>query len=134
MNFLEVCEQMVTSCYTKAMQKVKSVEEYISSAPKETQSKLRQLRSLIKEAAPEAEEKISYSMPYYGYKGRLAYFAYAKKHVGLYLMPPLVQDHRKELEGYETSTSAIRFPLSENLPVPLIKKLLKAAVAQNERK
>ena len=51
----------------------------------------------FKAAAPKAEEQISYGMPYYGYKGRLAYFAYAKHHIGLYAMPPIVKDHAKEL-------------------------------------
>lgn len=114
--------------------KPRTVDEYIASAPKEVQGKLKQLRKVIKEIAPEAEEKLSYGMPYYGYKGRLAYFAYAKKHVGLYVMPPVIQDHKRELEDYETATATVRFPLDENLQIPLIKKLLKAGVQNNEAK
>jgi uncharacterized protein YdhG (YjbR/CyaY superfamily) len=114
--------------------RVKTVDEYIAGAPEEVRPKLEQIRKIIKSAAPKAEEKISYAMPYYGYKGRLAYFAYARTHVGLYVMPPVIQDHKKELEGYSTSTATVRFPLSEELPVKLIEKLVKAGVINNEAK
>ena len=116
------------------MQKPKTVDAYIASAPKEVQAKLRELRATIRKTAPKAEEKISYGMPYYGYKGRLAYFAYAKHHVGLYVMPPVVQDHKKELKDYETARATVRFPLNKKLPVALIKKLVKAGIKNNEAK
>jgi uncharacterized protein YdhG (YjbR/CyaY superfamily) len=110
------------------------VDEYISQAPEAVQGKLKELRKILKETVPQAEEKLSYSMPYYGYKGRLAYFAYAKKHIGLYLMPPLTEVYKKDLEGYVTSKSAIQFPLNQELPIPLIKKLITAGVKQNDAK
>lgn len=116
------------------MKRAKDVDEYIAQAPKEIQGKLQELRGAIKETAPAAEEKLSYGMPYYGYKGRLAYFAYAKNHIGLYVMPPIIQDHKKELEKYETATATVRFPLSEDLPLALIKKLVKAGVKNNAAK
>lgn len=115
------------------MKKPKSVDNYIAGAPIEVQDKLRQIRATIKSVVPAAEEKISYGMPYYGYKGRLAYFAYAKKHIGLYAMPPTIEDHQDELKKYQTSTATIRFPLNKELPIPLIKKLVKAGVLRNEK-
>jgi uncharacterized protein YdhG (YjbR/CyaY superfamily) len=115
------------------MKKPTSVSEYISSFPKEIQVRLKEMRSAIKSAAPKAEEKISYSMPYYGYKGRLAYFSAAKKHIGLYVMPPTVQDFKEELKGYETAKATIKFPLDKKLPSTLIKKLIKHGVKANER-
>ena len=114
--------------------RIKDVDEYIANAPSEVQGKLRQLRKIIKDTAPDAEEKLSYGMPYYGYKGRLAYFAYARNHVGLYVMPPIIEDYKDELKKYETATATIRFSLSEELPLALIKKLLKAGVKSNEEK
>src|SRR5258706_15487065 len=102
--------------------KPKDVDEYIAGAPEEVQEKLRQMRQAIREAAPDAEEKISYGMAYYGYKGRLAYFSYFKNHIGLYAVPPVVQDHIKELKKYQTATATIRFPLDEELPIALIKR------------
>lgn len=110
------------------------VDRYIANAPKEVQGKLQMLRSLISKNAPDAEEKLSYGMPYYGYKGRLAYFAYTKSHIGLYLMPPIVEDHKDELKKYETAKATIRFPLTEDLPVALIEKLLRVGVKNNETK
>ncbi len=116
------------------MQHPKTVSEYIAHAPKEQRTRLRTIRAAIKKAAPKAEEKISYGMPYYGLYGRLAYFAAAKKHVGLYLMPPMIAEHKKELKNYETSTATIQFPNDKPLPIPLIKKLLKSAVEKNVKK
>ncbi len=73
-------------------------------------------------------------MPYYGYKGRLAYFVYAKHHIGLYAMPPIVKDYAKELKRYKTATATIRFPLNEKLPIALIKKLVRKGVRNNQAK
>jgi len=116
------------------MIKVKTVDAYIENAPAEVRPKLHQIRKIIRAVAPLAEEKVSYGMPYYGYKGRLAYFSFTKTHVGLYVMPPVIQDHKKELEGYSTSTATVRFPLDQELPVKLIEKLVKAGVTNNEKK
>ncbi len=114
------------------MHKAKSVDEYIDSAPESVQGKLKELRRAIRSTAPKAEEKISYGMPYYGYKGRLAYFAYFKNHIGLYLTPPIIEEHKKELKAYGTSTATVRFPHKEKLPIALIKKLVKARIKKNE--
>lgn len=114
------------------MKHAKDVDEYIASAPEDLQNKLKQLRKTIKDSAPEAVERISYGMPYYGYKGRLAYFAYAKEHIGLYIPPPVIEEHKKELKDYKTAKATVRFPLNEKLPVTLIKKLVKARIKKNE--
>src|SRR6516165_15698 len=66
----------------------KEIEAYIARAPRGVQGKLKELRSAIKQVAPGANESISYRMPYYSYKGRLAWFALMKNHIGLYLRPP----------------------------------------------
>ncbi len=115
------------------MKKFKDVDGYIGHAPQNIQVELKKLRAAIKQTVPNAEEKISYGMPYYGYKGRLIYFAYAKTHIGLYIPPPIIQDYKDDLQKYQTAVSTVRFPLGEPLPIPLIKKLVKARVAHNER-
>ena len=115
------------------MKPVKDVNEYIAKAPKEVQERLNEIRATIKATAPNAEERISYGMPYYAYKGRLVYFAYAKKHIGIYaIFEPVRAEYRSELKGYEMSKGTIRFPLDEKLPVDLIKKLVKAQMRKNE--
>ena len=116
------------------MKRPQTVEAYIAAAPKEVQGKLGALRAAIRSVAPDAVERISYGMPYYGYKGRLAYFRLSKNHIGLYLPPPVIQAHKKDLEDYETATATIRFPLDDRLPVVLIKKLVKARMKLNEAK
>jgi uncharacterized protein YdhG (YjbR/CyaY superfamily) len=108
------------------------VDAYIAAAPKEAQNKLREIRKAIKSVAPKAEEKMSYGMPYYSYKGRLAYFAAFKDHVSLFAMPPIVGAEKAEVRKYQTGKSTLRFPLDEKLPVPLIRKLVRAGVKRNE--
>ncbi len=114
------------------MKKPTSVDEYIESALPAIRTKLKELRAIIKKTAPKAEEKISYGMPYYEYLGRLAYFAYAKNHVGLYVPPPVIENHKKDLGGYKTAKATVQFPLDKKLPVMLIKKLIKARMKINE--
>lgn len=116
----------------KKTPKAKDVDSYIAAAPKEVRSKLKELRAVIRKTAPAAEEKISYGIPYYGYKGRLAYFSVWRAHIGLYIPTPVVEEHVRELKGYETTKATIRFPLDKRLPVALIKKLVKARMKKNE--
>jgi uncharacterized protein YdhG (YjbR/CyaY superfamily) len=116
------------------MQRPTTVEAYIAAAPKEVQSKLKELRALIRHAAPDAEERISYGMPYYACKGRLVYFAAFKNHIGLYVPSPVIEEHKRELQDYETSRATVRFPLHKKLPVVLIKKLIRARLKKNEGK
>lgn len=115
-------------CY---MKQAADVDGYIKNAPDKIRDMLSELRNAITSAAPEALEKISYGMPYYGYHGRLAYFRYTKTHIGLYIPPPVLQQYKKELSGYSTSVSTIRFPLNKTLPIPLIIKLIKARMKIN---
>ncbi|MEM3172753.1 MAG: DUF1801 domain-containing protein [Candidatus Nitrosotenuis sp.] len=115
------------------------VDAYIAASPKEVRGQLKELRSIIKKTAPRAAERISYSMPFYeyggtGYKGRLAYFAAFKKHVSLFLPPPVVEEHQKELRDYKTTKSAIHFPLGKPLPTTLIRKLIQARMKKNDER
>ena len=112
--------------------KPKNVDDYIANTPKESQGKLEELRSTIKKAAPSAEESISYGMPYYSYKGRLAYFQLWKHHIGLYIPSPILQEFKEQLKDYQTSMATVRFPLDQKLPVSLIDKLIKARLQKNE--
>ncbi len=110
----------------------KDVDAYIAAAPKAAQPKLRQMRALIRAAAPRAEEKISYGMPYYGYKGRLVYFAAFQKHIGMYAAWPAGSTYAKLIEPYKVSKGTLRFPLDTPLPATLITKIVKARVKEND--
>lgn len=116
------------------MQKPKTVDEYLSRAPAEAKPFLHQIRKIIRSAAPSAQEKISYGMPFYSYKGRLVYFAHAKEHVGVYAMMAAMDALKSEVKPYRTSKATLRFPLDEKLPVALIKKLVKLQMKKNEEK
>jgi uncharacterized protein YdhG (YjbR/CyaY superfamily) len=118
----------------KKTPKPKDVDTFIAAAPKEVQGKLKELRATIRKAAPTAVEKIGYGMPYYSYKGQLAYFNVWTSHIGLYLPTPTIAEHETQLAGYETTKATVRFPLDERLPVGLIRTLIKARMKANEEK
>ena len=113
----------------------KDVDAFIKVSPKEAQAKLKQLRKIIRATAPKAEEKISYKMPVYKYKGKwLVGFAGYKTHIGFYGMTGrFMSKYKQELKNYRTSKGTLRFPLAKPLPAPLIKKLVKARMKENEQ-
>ena len=92
------------------------MDDYISAAPMEVRDKLEEVRAAIREVAPAAVESISYQMPYYNYKGRLAWFGLHKGHIGLYLRPPTIEEHKKELAGYVTTKSAVHLLSTRRSP------------------
>jgi uncharacterized protein YdhG (YjbR/CyaY superfamily) len=104
----------------------KDVEEYIESAPEEARGKVR-------EAAPAAPERISYGMPCYGVKRRSVCFGLAKAHIGLYgISAPIIERYRDEVEIYLAQKRTIRLPLAKDLPIELVKKLVKARMDEPE--
>jgi uncharacterized protein YdhG (YjbR/CyaY superfamily) len=108
------------------------VDAYIAAAPRAAQPHLRALRRLIKESAPQAEERISYGMPYYDHHGRLVYFAAHSSHVGVYA---LGETYKAEgLQRHVTGRGTLQFRLDEPLPVPEIKRLVEKRVRENEAK
>ena len=114
------------------MKSVNTVDDYIAQAPDEVRSRLQELRATIKAAAPEAQERMSYGMPFYEYKGRLVYFQLWKNHIGVYALASEAEEHRSELQGYVADKGTLRFPLNEPLPLALIEKLVQAKVRRNE--
>src|SRR5712692_5859301 len=110
----------------------KDVDAYVAAAPKAVQPLLNQLRQVIKTAAPQAKEKISYGMPSYEHHGRLAYFAGYEGHVGLYGVAHVASAHDAGVTKYLESQSTLRFPVGQRLPVALIRQLIKARVTENE--
>ena len=107
------------------------IDEYISTFPKNVQATLEALRQAIKEAAPNAEEAISYQMPAFRLNGVLVYFAAFKNHIGFYPTSSGVAEFKKELSQYEVSKGTIRFPLDKPIPLDLIKKIVKYRVKEN---
>lgn len=105
------------------------VDAYIAAAPRAAQLLLQEVRRIIKAAAPQAEERISYGMPYYHLHGRLVYFAAHRHHVGLYA---LGETYRAEgLQHYATAKGTLQFPYGEPIPGAQIARLVKKRVAEN---
>jgi uncharacterized protein YdhG (YjbR/CyaY superfamily) len=113
------------------MKKPKSVDEYISGFPEETQVLLEQIRTAIQEVAPQAEEVISYNIPAYKLKGMLVWFAAFSNHIGLYPRGSGIEAFKKELAGYKTSKGAVQFPKDKPIPIALIKKMVKFRLYEN---
>lgn len=108
------------------------VDAYIARCPRGTRRQLTTLRNALRTAEPKAEEVVSYGMPGYrfpgySYRGMFAWFGLQSKHIGLYLRPPTIQLHRRQLAQYGTTKSAVHLPLEGELPLPLIRKLVKAS-------
>ena len=111
--------------------KTLTIDEYISTFPKDVQSILEKLRQTIRKAAPDAEEAISYQMPTFKLRGNLVYFAAFKNHIGFYPTSSGVAAFKKELSSYETSKGAVRFPNDKPLPLSLIRRIVKYRVKEN---
>lgn len=116
------------------MKKPKNIEEYIAGFPKAIQELLEQLRAIIKKAAPQAEEIISYGMPAFKMNGMLVYFAAHTKHIGFYPVSSAIAEFKKELAVYQWSKGTIRFPIDKPLPIRLITKIVKFRVTENLQK
>lgn len=113
--------------------KARNIDDYISGFPQDVQSILQQIRSIIKNSAPDAEEKISYGMPAFTLHGRpLVYFAAFKNHIGFYPLPQGIKAFEKELAGYKTSKGAVQFPLDKPVPVSLITNIVKFRMKQGK--
>lgn len=113
--------------------KVESIDEYISQFPAEVQEILQKLRTVIKEAAPEAVEKISYQMPTFALSGNLVHFAAFKNHIGFYPAPSGIEAFKAELSGYKGAKGSVQFPLNQELPYELISRIVQFRAAEKRK-
>ncbi len=110
------------------------VDEYIAHCPKDVQGKLKKIRIAIRDVAPGSTETVSYfQMPGYSYEGydyngMFAWFSFKKPNVRLHVRPPVIQDHKRELSGYTTTKAVVSFPADQEVPIALVKKLVKASL------
>jgi uncharacterized protein YdhG (YjbR/CyaY superfamily) len=114
--------------------KVTTVDEYIHRFPPDVQAILSELRSTIRQSAPQAVEKISYGIPTFYLNGNLVHFAAFKHHIGFYPAPSAIARFKKELKGYKSAKGSVQFPLDEPLPLELIATIVKFRVDENSRK
>ena len=110
-----------------------SVETFLKAVPEPAQTALRKLRAQISAAAPGAEEVINYGVPMFRIHGRnLVSYGAAKAHCSFYVQSPaLMQAFAAELAGFRTSKGAIAFQPEKPIPAGLVKKIVKARIAEN---
>ncbi|NMC42929.1 MAG: hypothetical protein GYA46_03345 [candidate division Zixibacteria bacterium] len=115
--------------------KPQTVDDYLASVPRPARSTLVKIRADIRAAAPGATEKISWGMPTFYHQGGLVGFAAFKNHCSLFVMSGTFLDrYRETLDRYEMTKSAIHFPHDQPLPSALVKKIVRARLAENARK
>jgi uncharacterized protein YdhG (YjbR/CyaY superfamily) len=108
-----------------------NIDEYISKFDPDVQAKLLKMREVIKMAAPDAEEKISYQMPTFYLAGNLVHFAAMKKHIGFYPTPSAIKAFENRLTDYKCSKGAIQFPFDQPIPYELVEEMVKYRVVEN---
>jgi uncharacterized protein YdhG (YjbR/CyaY superfamily) len=111
-----------------------NVNEYIAKCPKNAQAKLRKIRAAIREVAPDATERTDYfqipgySYEGYDYDGMFAWFSFKKPNVRLHVRPPVIEEHKRELVDCVTTKGIVTFPENKEIPITLVKKLVKASI------
>lgn len=110
------------------------MDEYIAGFPEEVRSRLEQIRALVREMAPEAEEAMKYGLPTFVLKGNLVHFGAFTNHVGLYPTPTGIEAFADELAGYAKAKGSVQFPHSAPLPLELIRRIVAYRIEQNRAK
>ncbi len=112
----------------------KTMDEYIAKFPKNVRDVLEELRRVIRESAPKAEETINYGMPTFNLNGNLVHFAAYKNHIGFYPTPSAIETFKKELSPFKQAKGSVQFPLDKPIPFDLVKKIVNFRVKENEPK
>ncbi len=114
----------------------KNTDEYLAGVPEPARTTLSKMRAIIQSVVPaETTEAIGYGMPTFRYKGALVAFGAFSNHCSFFPMSAaLIEQFKDDLLNYETAKGTIRFPLDKPLPTALVKKFVKARIAQNEQK
>jgi uncharacterized protein YdhG (YjbR/CyaY superfamily) len=114
--------------------KPKSIDEYISGFPQETQTALESIRNVIRNAAPNATEAIAYDMPTFKLNGNLIHFAAWKNHIGLYaISEKIYKRFENQLAIYNWKKGSLQFPLDKSMPLELIAEIVRLRVLENSQ-
>jgi len=110
------------------------IDDYIAQFPPDIREKLQHLREVIRAAAPEAAEKISYQMPTFYLNGNLVHFAAYAHHIGFYPAPSGIEAFKEELSQYKGAKGSVQFPVDKPLPLELIARIVKFRADENRGK
>ena len=114
-------------------EKFETIDEYIGTFPENVQLILQEIRKVMKENAPDAEDLISYQIPAFKYYGMLIYYSAYQKHVSVSTAPfKVFEVFEKELSPYKRSKSTVQFPLDQPVPYQLIGEMTKFSVKENK--
>ncbi|MDX9882418.1 MAG: DUF1801 domain-containing protein [Prolixibacteraceae bacterium] len=111
-----------------------NIDEYIARFPEEIRAILEELRQTIRDAAPEAEETISYQMPTFRLNGNLVHFAAYKNHIGFYPAPSGIEAFQKELSAWKWAKGSVQFPVDKPLPLKLIASIVGFRASENKKR
>jgi uncharacterized protein YdhG (YjbR/CyaY superfamily) len=109
----------------------KNIDDYIAAFPPDIQQILEKVRATIRNAAPDAQETISYAIPTFTLKGNLVHFAAFKKHIGFYPAPTGIEQFENETAAYKAGKGSLQFPLDQPIPYDLISKIVAFRVKEN---
>ena len=125
-------QKKITFARVKRENTMESITHYISALQPEFQSRMNTIRSIVKEMAPDAVEKISYQMPSFYLNNRpLVYYASFKTHIGFYPIPSGLEAFKDELKGFKQGKGSVQFPINQPLPIELIKRIVAYRIGEN---
>lgn len=110
-----------------------TIDEYIDMFPQDVQQKLREMRAVIRRAAPDAAEAIRYGIPTFRQNGNLVHFAAFRTHIGFYPTPSGIEKFRKELSAYVLKKGTVQFPLDEPVPYDLVERIVRFRVQESRK-
>lgn len=114
----------------------KNSDQYIQACPEQVRGRLMEMRTAIMSAAPGCTESLArFDIPGYAYydkgyeySGMFAWFSFKAPYVRLHVIPPVIDDYRRELAGYSTTKSVVNFPTDKQLPIELVQELVRASI------
>jgi uncharacterized protein YdhG (YjbR/CyaY superfamily) len=108
----------------------KNIDEYIAGFPANVRRILRELRRVIRAAAPGAQEAMKYRIPTFVLNGNVVHFAAFEKHIGFYPTPSGIERFKDELAAYPNAKGSVQFPLDRPVPLGLIRKIVEFRVTE----
>ena len=110
----------------------RTIDEYIAGFPENVRDILEELRRVIREAAPRAEEAMRYGIPTFRLNGNLVHFAAFRHHIGFYPTPSAIGAFKEELSSYKQAKGSVQFPIDKPIPYDLVRKIVQYRVEESQ--